>query len=450
MVAVTEQHSNSYLSDYQAITTSRDGDSPGWLRSIRDLAITRFDHLGLPTNKHEQWRFTNANRIADTTFKLADTMDLNVRDRDVAKFAIPQLVGPRLVFVNGRFHPKLSSIGELRGNADIMDLPTAIRKNHSHVEPHLARYANFQDEAFTALNTAFLSDGAFIYVPRGDVVNEPIHLLFIAVPGDEQLAMHPRNLIVTEADTHATIIEDYVSLVESDDGNFTNAVTEIVVGENARVNHYLLERENDHAFNVSTLRVQQQENSNFESHSALLGASLVRNNIHPLLNGSGCELMLNGLYVANGRQHVDNYMRVEHAKPRCNSRQFYTGVLDDHAKAVFTGRIVVAKDAQKTDAKQSNMNLLLSEDAQINTQPQLEIYADDVKCTHGSTIGQIDEDAVYYLRSRGIGELQAEKMLVHAFASQCLDRMENKPVCDLIQANLNNQLEANRLSTLTC
>lgn len=449
MVAVTEQRGGTYLSDYRDLATSRNGDLPDWLRSIHDLAIARFDHLGLPTRKHEQWRFSNVNRIADATFKLADAMDLNISDRDIAQFAIPQLVGHQLVFVNGRFQSQLSSMGELRGDVAVMNLTTAISKNHSCIEPHLARYADFQDEAFTALNTAFLDDGAFIYVPHGNVVNEPIHLLFIAVPADEPLVMHPRNLIVTEAETQATIIEDYVSLADSDDGNFTNAVTEIVVGENARISHYFLERENEKAFNVSTLRVQQQANSDFESHSMLLGASLVRNNIHLLLNGSGCESVLNGLYVVHGRQHVDNHMRVEHAKPQCNSRQFYTGVLDDYAKAVFTGRIVVAKDAQKTDAKQSNMNLLLSEDAQTNTQPQLEIYADDVKCTHGATIGQIDEEAVYYLRSRGIGELQAKNMLVHAFASQCLDRIALKPVRDLIRAELNNRLELSRSLVLT-
>ncbi len=237
---------------------------------------------------------------------------------------------------------------------------------------------------------------------------------------------HPRNLIVAEEDSQATIVEDYVSL----DGGaaFSNTVTELVAGEHTVLSHYMIERENAQAFNISTLRIQQGRSANVASHSVLLGGALVRNNVHPVLAGEGGECLINGLFIGNGRQHLDNYMLVEHASPHCGSRQFYNGILDGHAHGVFHGRIIVHKDAQKTDAKQTNRNLLLSDDAQIDTKPQLEIYADDVKCTHGATIGQIEEDALFYLRSRGIDEVSARKLLLFAFASECLDRMKPGPV----------------------
>ena len=218
------------------------------------------------------------------------------------------------------------------------------------------------------------------------------------------LMTHPRNLIVAEENSQATVIEDYVSLGD-ERRRFSNTVTELVAGDNSVVSHYMIERENLQAFNVSTLRIQQGRGANVSSHSVLLGGALVRNNVHPVLAGEGGECLINGLFIGHGRQHLDNYMLVEHASPHCGSRQFYNGILDGHAHGVFHGRIIVHKDAQKTDAKQTNRNLLLSDDAQIDTKPQLEIYADDVKCTHGATIGQIEENALFYLRSRGIDEI---------------------------------------------
>lgn len=242
---------------------------------------------------------------------------------------------------------------------------------------------------------------------------------------------NPRNLIVAEDATEASIVEDYVSLGSGI--SFSNAVTELVAGEGAVISHYLLEREDRQAFNVSTLRTQQARSANLSSHSVLLGGGLVRNNVHPVLAGEGGECLINGLFIGNGSQHMDNYMLVEHASPHCSSRQFYNGILDGHSHGVFHGRIIVHKGAQKTDAKQTNRNLLLSDDAQIDTKPQLEIYADDVKCTHGATIGQVDENALFYLRSRGIDEASARGLLLLAFANECLDRMKCRPVRDYLQ-----------------
>jgi Fe-S cluster assembly protein SufD len=299
-------------------------------------------------------------------------------------------------------------------------------EDRASLEPHLARYADFHRDAFLALNTAFMQDGAFISIPRGVVLEEPIHLLYVSTELAVPTMTHPRNLIVSGEDSQASILEDYVSL--GGGVAFSNAVTELVVGQNSVVSHYLIERENTQSFNVSTLRVEQGRSSNVTSHSVLLGGALVRNNIHPVLAGEGCECVINGLFVPRGRQHMDNYMQVEHASPHGSSRQFYKGILDGQSRGVFHGRIIVHKDAQKTDAKQTNMNLLLSEDAQIDTKPQLEIYADDVKCTHGATIGQIDEEAIFYLRSRGIALASAKALLLFAFAGESLQRMKIEPL----------------------
>jgi len=262
-------------------------------------------------------------------------------------------------------------------------------------------------------------------VARGIVADGPIHLLFVSTgnsSGAFPLMTHPRNLIVAEAESEITVVEDYISLDKS--VSFCNTATELVAGDGAIVSHYMLERENRQAFNISTLRMQQGRGANVSSHSVLLGGALVRNNVHPVLAGDGGECLINGLFAGTGEQHLDNYMLVEHASPHCGSRQFYNGILNDHAHGVFHGRIIVHKDAQKTDAKQTNRNLLLSDNARIDTKPQLEIYADDVKCTHGATIGQIDEVALFYLRSRGIEESAARKLLLSAFAGECLDRMK--------------------------
>jgi Fe-S cluster assembly protein SufD len=294
------------------------------------------------------------------------------------------------------------------------------------LEPHLARYEDFQAEAFSALNTAFLTDGAFVSVSRGTVVERPIHILYVTAPGAAPIATHPRTLIVTGEDSQASVIEDYATL--GDGVHLSNAVTELAVGNGSVVGHYLIQRESRQAFHVSTLRGQQGRSSSVTSHTVLLGGALTRRNIHPVLAGEGAACLINGLFMSNGRQHMDNYMKVEHASPRCESRQVYKGILDGESRGVFHGRIVVHKDAQKTDAKQTNMNLLLSEHAQIDTKPQLEIYADDVKCTHGATVGQIDEEAIFYLRSRGLAEASARALLLYAFAGDMLQRMKAEPV----------------------
>jgi Fe-S cluster assembly protein SufD len=313
----------------------------------------------------------------------------------------------------------------------IASLAAQLKNDPARVEQHLGRYLNIERDAFAALNTAFIEDGVYIHVPPGVVVETPIYVLYVTVPGSTPTMNHPRNLIVAGENSQVTVVEDYISLGEG--VTFSNTATEIVAGDNANVSHYMIVREGEQAYNFSTLRIQQGRHANVATHSLLLSGALVRNNVHPVLAGEGSECLINGLFMANGRQHMDNYMLVEHASPHCDSRQFYNGILNGQSHGVFHGRIIVHKDAQKTDAKQTNRNLLLSDDAQIDTRPQLEIYADDVKCTHGATIGQVDENALFYLRSRGLSEAAARHVLLLAFANQCLDRMNSTQVRDHLE-----------------
>ena len=424
MITLTQQL-ESYLESFSEFEKLATGHDLPWLWRLRQDAFARFCEVGFPTTHDEDWRFTNVSAIAQTAFRLTRNGRARLSQQELEPYRITG-VACQLVFVNGRFARELSLLGNLPDGVKVNSLAGEISSNPGAIESHFGRYLDIRRDAFCALNTAFVEDGAYVHVPRGTLVEEPIYLLFVSTANDAPSMSHPRNLIVAEEDSQATIVEDYVSL----DGGavFCNTVTELVAGDHTVLSHYMIEREHEEAFNISTLRIQQGRSANVVSHSVLLGGALVRNNVHPVLAGEGGECLINGLFIGNGHQHLDNYMLVEHASPRCGSRQFYNGILDGHAHGVFHGRIIVHKDAQKTDAKQTNRNLLLSDDAQIDTKPQLEIYADDVKCTHGATIGQIEGDALFYLRSRGIDEVSARKLLLFAFASECLDRMKQGPV----------------------
>jgi Fe-S cluster assembly protein SufD len=437
--AVIQEQLGNYVATFDEFRKSAVGWHLPWLTARREGGFAQFAKTGFPTTNVEDWRFTNVAPVAKTEFQLARPRDQELaalRDQ-IEGYRIPDVAG-RLVFVNGHFVPEFSSLVTLPAEIFAANLAAQLQKDPQRLEPHMGKYLNVNRDPFCALNTAFLEDGAFIHIRRGAVLQAPIHLLFISVAGEIPLMNHPRNLIVAEDGSELTVVEEFVSL-----GNtpvFCNAATELVAGEEAVVSHYRIERENPGTFQISTLRVQQVKSANVATHSVLLGGALVRNNVHPVLAGEGGECLINGLFLGRGREHLDNYMLVEHNSPHCESRQFYHGILDDHAHGVFHGRIIVHKDAQKTDAKQTNRNLLLSDDAQIDTKPQLEIFADDVKCTHGATIGQIEENALFYLRSRGIDELAARRLLLEAFANECLDRMKEGParthIADLIRAHI--------------
>jgi len=424
-VATATQSLQNYEQSFGGFEKSAASRELSWLRKLRQDGFARFSETGFPTLRDEDWRFTNLSAISQTPFRLVRNGHSLPSREDIEPFRIPD-VGCRLVFVDGRFAPNLSSTGKLEPGVTVGNLAGAITRNPGAIELHLGRYLNLQRDAFGALNTAFLEDGGYVHVAKGVVAEEPISLLFVSTAHDSPTVSHPRNLIVAEENSQATIVEDYVSLGEGE--ALCNTVTELVAGDHSVVSHYMIEREHSQAFNVSTLRIQQGRTADVASHSVLIGGALVRNNVHPVLAGEGGECLINGLFIGTGRQHLDNYMLVEHASPHCSSRQFYTGILDGHAHGVFHGRIIVHKDAQKTDAKQTNRNLLISDSAQIDTKPQLEIYADDVKCTHGATIGQIDENSLFYLRSRGIDEASARTLLLVAFASECVERMKEGPL----------------------
>jgi Fe-S cluster assembly protein SufD len=418
-----------------------------WLKPIRAAAFDRFNELGFPTTKDEDWKFTNFAPIAKTDFALAsaDGQAARVAPQQVAHALVPNLFGPLMVFINGQFSPSLSTVTRLPRGLKVLPLAQALDSERDLLRLTFDHANLDREDAFTALNTAFIEDGAFIKISANATIDQPLQILNITgiSQNGAPIMTHPRNYILAEEGSQCTIVEQYVSLDES--VHLTNAVTDVLVGRNANVHHYFLEQESGAAYNVSTLRIRQMRDSRFASHTVLLGGKLVRNNVHAILDGENCDCLINGLYIGSESQHMDNNMRVEHAQPRCESRQFYKGILDDKAVGVFTGRIIVHLDAQKTDAKQTNKNLLLSDDAHVDTRPQLEIYADDVKCTHGATIGQLDEQAIFYLRARGLSNDSARSLLVHAFAGESLGRMNIEPIRSYLDRILLSRLPGGEL-----
>jgi Fe-S cluster assembly protein SufD len=401
----------------------------GWLKSLRQEGFARFSETGFPTTHDEDWRFTNISAIAQTPFAMAARTRVTASELEQFGLSGFQCL---LVFVNGRYSAELSRVPKLGQGVKVTSLAAQISTDAAAVEKHLGQYLNIQRDSFAALNTAFIEDGVYVHVAKNTAVRTPIYVLYVSSPGAVATMDHPRNLIVVDESAQATVVEDYVSVGEGT--AFSNAVTELIAGPNAVVSHYMLVREAASTYNISTLRIQQARSSNVSTHSLLLSGAILRNNVHPVLAGEGAECLINGLFMVNSGQTMDNYMLVEHAAPHCASRQFYNGVLNGRGHGVFHGRIIVHKDAQKTDAKQTNRNLLLSDDAQIDTKPQLEIYADDVKCTHGATIGQVEENALFYLRSRGLDEASAKHLLLLAFANECLDRMNSVQMRTYVEA----------------
>ena len=432
MAIVFDGTRESYVERLSEFLDSAQKDAPEWVTTLRREAISGFGKLGFPTLSDEEWRFTNLAALRRSSFSIAGNGISGVSEKSVDSCGFAGLDCLRLVFVNGRFASSLSDAGDAGEGVLVKSLSEAIREQGDLVREHLARYADYEKDAFISLNTSYFEDGVFVHVPDGTVLEKPVHVLHVSTDEDRPLFINPRNLIIVGQSSAARVIEHYVSASQS--VYFSNVVTEVVCAENANLEHYRLEFESRKAFNFSTLRVNQQKNSNIASHSILCGGAIVRNNVHPVLAGEGCNSDIYGLFISEGRQHMDNFMRVEHASPHCDSRQFYNGVLDDRSKGVFHGRILVHEGAEKTDAKQTNRNLLLSDTAQIDTKPQLEIYNDDVKCTHGATIGQMDEEALFYLRSRGIPMRKAKIIMLRAFTSETLEHMSIDSVREVLES----------------
>jgi Fe-S cluster assembly protein SufD len=419
---------NSYQADFERVQQARRGGLE-WLDTLRRDAFARFTALGFPTTRQEEWRFTNVAPIADKSLRLSLAPSA-VRKEQLAPHSLAHAGIDEIVVVNGRFVPALSSIGAFPPGALVGGLAEALQSgNAARLAAHLGKYAGVEGQAFTSLNTAFLTDGALVEVPVNAVLERPIHVLFVSAPdpSEPRAVVHPRLLVLAGRNSQLRLVESYVHLEGEQAGParawLTNAVSEIALEDGAVVDHYRIQRERRDGFHVSAAQVQLAHSSTFSSHAFTFGGGLVRQDVNVVLAGEGADCTLNGLYLADGTRLVDNHTFIDHARPHCTSHELFKGVLGDRARAVFNGKILVRPDAQKTDAKQTNKTLLLSDDAQINTKPQLEIYANDVKCTHGATVGQLSEDALFYLQARGIGRDAARQMLIRAFAGDITGRV---------------------------
>jgi len=420
---MTATDHDRYLVEFETQTKEL-SVGPARLLQLRRDAIDRFATLGFPTIKMEEWRFTNVAPIARTEFNLAPER-AGIVLGDLAPYRYADSL--QLTVVNGRLVPEFSDLRCLPEGVMVCSLAECLANHPDKIDQYLGKYARFDNHAFVALNTALFRDGVFVYVPKGVVVERPINLVNIARPaGNQPIAMFPRNLFVASESSQVTLVEQFATVGEGP--YLTSPVTEVVVEDNAVVDHYKLQRESTNAFHMATFQIHLGRDGNFSSHSISWGGGLVRNDVNAVLDGEGSEATLNGLYMVEGDQLVDNHMRVDHVAPHCDSHELYKGILEGKSRAVFNGRIYVHPGAQKTDAKQTNRNLLISPDALCNSNPQLEIFADDVKCTHGSTVGQLDDLGVFYLRSRGIGEEAARSLLTYAFAADIVERIKVQPV----------------------
>jgi Fe-S cluster assembly protein SufD len=423
-----------YRGQFERLEPQLVGAALPWMRNARRDAFDRFAELGFPTTRDEDWKYTNVASIEKRSFTMPSPSPGGVSAAQVNALT---LTGAHLlVFVNGRYDAGLSRFHSLPAGVTLRSLAKALLDDPDRLAPQLAGDAGTLATGFDALNAAFWADGACIDLATGTAIEEPIHLLFISTEADA--ATHLRTVIRCGAGSRASVVEHYVGLDSI--VTLTNASTRITVEHGAQIEHCKLQQESGRAFHVGAIHVQQGQGSRFTSCSFALGAVLSRNDITTRLDAEGCDVVLNGLYMADGRQHVDHHTCIDHAKPRGVSREFYRGVLDGAARAVFNGKVIVRPDAQKTDAHQSNRNLLLSEGAEVDTKPQLEIYADDVKCSHGATVGQLDENQIFYLRSRGVDGEAARKLLIHAFAEEIISRCGIAPLRDRLQGLLADRL----------
>jgi Fe-S cluster assembly protein SufD len=423
------QQQSVYLAEFERLNRVPARGEPGWLARLRRDGLDHFSRLGFPTTRHEEWRFTNVAPLARTPFRLpARERGAGVGDDAIAQFAWSDGAAEpqRFICVNGRFAAHRAQAGALPEGVRVRSLRDVLASDPEAVEPHLGRLAAIDAHAFAALNTAFLREGVVVQIADGVVLREPIHLLFVSIAPAEPTVSHPRVLVLAGDSSQATIVEAYAGVPGA--GYLTNALTEIVAGENAVIDHYKVQQETASAYHMAGMYLRLARSCTFSSHAFTLGGAIVRNDIVAVLDGEGVDCTLNGLYVGGGEDLVDNHTTIDHAMPHCGSHEVYKGILHGRARGVFNGKILVRPDAQKTDAKQTNKALLLSDTAQVNSKPQLEIFADDVKCTHGATVGQLDAEAWFYLRARGIGRHEARNLLIHAFAGDIVNRVKIEPL----------------------
>ncbi len=406
-------------------------------KEFHEDAYAEFERLGFPSVKQEEWKYTNLRPLAEKDFGLV--AHAGNASAELLKNSISASVkANRIVFVNGYFNESLSTFLETDKSILLLSIHEAIRSKNAMFAAHFGNYVTFKDSSLNALNTAMPTGGLFLYVPDNTQVKYPVSIINLTEATEKSVFAQPRNLIVIGKNSSLVLIESYYATgVKS---AFTNAVNEVVVGEGANLEYYKIQRQTGESYQNNYTQIYQKANSKINHVTLTLDGSIVRNNLHFYMDGENCNSLLYGLYLTDGAQHIDNHTRVDHAKPNSFSDEKYKGILKDKSTAVFNGKIVVHLDAQKTNAYQRNQNILLSDDATVNTKPQLEIFADDVKCTHGATIGQLDEEPMFYLRSRGISEDMARKMLLTAFAEDIAEKIKIPEMVALMEEQITQKL----------
>lgn len=424
-MAETSEIRNWYLNLFKDFEDRLNGEKSRPVHKLRKAAIDKFAELDFPDRHQEDWRFTDITPILNHTFSYAAQKNTGVKSRALSPFLFGKMRSHLVTFVNGFYSPELSSSLPAPDGVVIGSLAEAMKSDDGAIGEYISKRLDAGSDAFTALNTAFTLDGAYINVPAGAVIEEPVHFLFISA-GDGQFISQPRNLVIAGENSQVRFIEHYVSLHSG--VYFTNAVTEIDAGPNAFVDGVKIQEENPEAYHVATTAASVQANGNYDSHAVSNGGRIYRHNINVTLDGEGGNNTLEGLYLTLGEQLSDTHSMIDHAAPNCTSGEHYKGILDDSSRAVFNGKIMVRPGAQKTNSYQENRNILLSDAARVDTKPQLEIFADDVKCSHGATVGQLDKESMFYLRSRGIGKERAKQILIYAFANDVLKNIRQDEV----------------------
>jgi len=428
-----------YVAQYEAAAANGGRRAPPWVRELRAAAIARFVAAGFPTTRQEEWRFTSVAPLAETPFAPARP-GAEPAAREVEPLWLPVASAARLAFVNGRFAPALSS-ASLPPGVRAVSLSTALADPAPALQ---GRLSGGTDTPFAALNAALFADGALIHVAAGVDLDAPLQVLFLSAPGAAPSVSHPRTLVVVERGARASVIEGYAGLGGAT--YWSNAVTDVVVEDGAHLELTRVQREAAGAYNVAATRSRQGRDSVLRFHPVVLGATLARHDVVAVLDGPGAELVLNGLYLLGARQHADHHTVIDHAQPDCQSHEYFNGVLDGASRGVFNGRIVVRPGAQRTDSKQTNHNLVLSEEARADSQPQLEIYADDVKCTHGATLGPLDPKELFYLQSRGLAPAEARALLTYGFGAEILGRMRHAPLREALDALVRGRLASGHVA----
>lgn len=435
----TTDNTQQFLDAFKLFKSSLNGDSTGLWEAKRAEAIKLFEEKGFPTTKHEEWKYTNVIPIVRNHFRPVISNDEFPVDAETVSRNGFGGDAYRLVFINGHFLPEHSTTKDLPDGVIVGSLGPAIREHTELIARHIASYSDSFEHSFATLNTAHIRDGGFVFIPKNVCLENPVHLLYITAPSEAVVVTYPRTLVITESGSQATIIEEFVGTeLET---YLTDSVAEAIVGENSHLSHIKIQHESREAYHVGASHALLERNANYFNNSISFGGRIVRNDPWAVLNGEGGHAAIDGLYLVGKDQLIDNHTSIDHRVPNCTSHELYKGILSENGHGVFNGKIFVQPDAQKTDSVQSNMNLLLSDNAEIDTKPQLEIFADDVKCTHGATIGRLDDNSIFYLRSRGIGVEQAQKMLTYAFATEVIEHIKDEAVQGYVKGLLDSRIE---------